>query len=111
VKQRRGARKFWLTPIEETWIEETWNDGFRSSEIKEIERIIAANIDLLVEAWNGFFATQRRPDLLAGRADTSNGQISLQIRKLAERNPLTLPLANTFSSINRWFSPTLSDVA
>jgi len=42
--------KFWLEPIKLSW-----NQGFRSGEIKEIERIILANLDFLLEAWHGFF--------------------------------------------------------
>jgi len=51
IESAERRAKFWLVPIEEKW-----NDGFRSGEMKEIERIIFANIDLLLEAWNAFFA-------------------------------------------------------
>ena len=51
IESAEKRAKFWLTPIDETW-----NDGFRSGEIKAIEKIIVANIDLLLEAWNDFFA-------------------------------------------------------
>ena len=37
-------------------MDETWNDGFRSGEMNAIEKIVTANIDLLLEAWNDFFA-------------------------------------------------------
>jgi hypothetical protein len=53
IEAAEKRAKFWLLPVEMTW-----NDGFRSGEIKEIERIVAANIDLLLEAWNEFFAAQ-----------------------------------------------------
>ncbi len=51
LSQQKKRAKFWLVPIEETW-----NDGFRRSEMKEIERIIRVHINLLLEAWNDFFA-------------------------------------------------------
>ena len=51
IESAEKRAKFWLKPIELTW-----NDGFRSGELKSIERIIFANVDLLLEAWNDFFA-------------------------------------------------------
>lgn len=42
--------KFWLRPIQLSW-----NREFRSGDLKEIERLVEANLDLLLEAWNGFF--------------------------------------------------------
>ncbi len=51
IESAEKRAKFWLVPIEETW-----NDGFRRSEMKEIERIIRVQINLLLEAWNDFFA-------------------------------------------------------
>ncbi len=42
--------KYWLEPV---YLSR--NEGFRSGELKEIERIIAANLNLLLEAWYGFF--------------------------------------------------------
>jgi hypothetical protein len=59
------------------------------------------------EVYNGPFPK----DLLEGRSDTSNGQVSVAIRKLSARNPSLLPTVNTFASINRWFAPQFSDVA
>lgn len=50
IESAEKRAKFWLVPIEQTW-----NDGFRSGEVTEIEKIIAANIDLLTEAWDEFF--------------------------------------------------------
>ncbi len=43
--------KFWLLPIEQVW-----NDGFRSGELKTIEKLLGANIHLILEAWHAFFA-------------------------------------------------------
>ena len=59
------------------------------------------------EIYNGPFSV----DLLESRADTSNGQLSVRISKLAVRNPKLLRPVNSFDSINRWFTPHLSDVA
>ena len=59
------------------------------------------------EIYNGPFPV----DLLEGRPDTSNGQVSIPISKLSNRNPKLLKHVNSFESINRWFPPTLSDVA
>ena len=59
------------------------------------------------EIYNGPFPI----DLLDGRPDTSNGQISVAISKLSVRNPSLLPAVNSFASINRWFTPKFSNVA
>jgi hypothetical protein len=59
------------------------------------------------EIYNGPFPK----DLLEGRPDTSNGQISVPISKLSGRNPSLLQAVNSFTSINRWFTSPLSDVA
>ncbi len=42
--------KYWLPSLKRAW-----NKGFRSGELKEIEAIIADNLNLLLEAWNEFF--------------------------------------------------------
>ncbi|QMV18656.1 DUF4160 domain-containing protein [Granulicella sp. 5B5] len=42
--------KYWLTPIHLSW-----NDGFRSGELKSVEDIIEANLELFLEVWHGFF--------------------------------------------------------
>jgi hypothetical protein len=65
------------------------------------------NEDGFTEIYNGPFPK----DLLEGRSDTSNGQISVPISKLSARNPSLLPAKNSYASINRWFTPNLSDVA
>lgn len=59
------------------------------------------------EVYNGPFPL----DLLQGRADQKNGQVALTVKRLAERNPSLLPKTHSFASINRWFSPQLTDVA
>ena len=45
--------KFWLLPIELSW-----NDGYRSGELKEIESLVREHLDFLLEAWNVFFQTR-----------------------------------------------------
>jgi hypothetical protein len=59
------------------------------------------------EIYNGPFPL----DLLRGKSDQKNGQISISVSRLRERNPSALPHEHTFESINRWFVPQLSHVA
>ncbi len=59
------------------------------------------------EIYNGPFPRH----LLEGRRETSNGQISIAISKLRNLNPQLLAQRYNFSTINRWFTPDLSDVA
>jgi hypothetical protein len=49
VSAEREA-KYWLTPIVLSW-----NKGFRSGELKEIEELITTHLELPLEAWYGFF--------------------------------------------------------
>lgn len=44
--------KFWLTPV----IRLEWTKGLRRHELNEVERIIQAHRDELLEAWHEFFA-------------------------------------------------------
>jgi hypothetical protein len=50
VMAAENEAKFWLRPIALSW-----NREFRSGDLKEVERLIEAYLDLLLEAWNGFF--------------------------------------------------------
>lgn len=59
------------------------------------------------EIYNGPFPE----DLLRGRRDTSNGQISISLAKLRELNPSLLHHEQSFESINRWFAVGLREVA
>ncbi|MGA7157997.1 MAG: DUF2442 domain-containing protein [Acidobacteriaceae bacterium] len=59
------------------------------------------------EIYNGPFPEQ----LLRGRRDTSNGQVSISLAKLRELNPALLAHEHTFESINRWFAAGLREVA
>jgi hypothetical protein len=51
IEAAEKRAKFWMAPIERVW-----NDGFRSGELKEIENLLQANVDFILEAWNAFFA-------------------------------------------------------
>jgi hypothetical protein len=59
------------------------------------------------EIYNGPFPVE----LLRGRRDSSNGQLSVAVSKLRELNPSLLPCENSFMSINRWFATELLEVA
>ena len=59
------------------------------------------------EIYNGPFPVE----LLRGRRDPSNGQISIALSKLKQLNPSSLPREHTFSNINRWFASELLEVA
>jgi hypothetical protein len=50
IAAAENEAKYWLIPFERSW-----NRGFRSGELKEIERLIEANLELLKEAWHEFF--------------------------------------------------------
>ena len=60
-----------------------------------------------VEIYNGPFPV----DLLKGRVDTSNGQISISLARLRAKNVSLLAQRNSFININRWFTADLADVA
>jgi hypothetical protein len=47
VQRERLRAKFWLDPVA---LEE--NQGFRSRELREVERIIIANLELLRSKWD-----------------------------------------------------------
>jgi hypothetical protein len=61
-----------------------------------------------VEIYNGPFPI----NLLEGKT-SSNGQISIGLKKLLDLNPSQLPVVRSFESINRWFTstPELAEVA
>lgn len=50
ISAAENEAKYWLRPVELSW-----NDGFRSGELKEIEEHISGNIDLILGAWDEFF--------------------------------------------------------
>ena len=53
VDAAENSAKYWLTPIELQS-----NHGFRSGERKEIERLIQANLELFLRAWNEYFVSK-----------------------------------------------------
>ena len=53
VESAEKEAKFWLLPVLLSW-----NDGFRSGELAEIDDLIRTNLELLLEAWNDFFETR-----------------------------------------------------
>lgn len=53
VRKNGKLAKYWLKPVR---LEDS--HGFRSHELNEMERIIRAHVNELVEAWNGFFTNR-----------------------------------------------------
>ena len=53
VHVEHGAKraKFWLHPF----VRMSRNRGFRAHELNEIESILVANREMLLEAWNAYF--------------------------------------------------------
>lgn len=51
VRRDRNVAKFWLDPVR---LERS--GGFRSAELRAIERIVRANQDRLMEEWHGHFS-------------------------------------------------------
>jgi len=86
--------------------------GFRWSSQKE-----QAHAELLIclkLSSTGFYEVYNGPfpiDLLRGRKDQKNGRVSLAVSRLQRSNPSLLPRQHDFTSINRWFAPSLSHVA
>ena len=50
VERERFEAKFWLDPVR---LENS--RGFRRIEIRQLERLIAQNVGLLLEAWHEYF--------------------------------------------------------
>lgn len=50
IEAAEKRAKYWVRPIELTW-----NDGFRSGELKEIVRLLANNQELILSEWNEYF--------------------------------------------------------
>jgi hypothetical protein len=53
IEAAERRAKYWLKPCKIVW-----NDGFRSGELKEIERVIVSNLESFLEAWSVFFIGQ-----------------------------------------------------
>ncbi|MCR4318353.1 MAG: DUF4160 domain-containing protein [Planctomycetes bacterium] len=50
VKRDNAEAKFWLSPVRLSW-----NRGFQSAELRQIEKLTEENETKLLEAWNDFF--------------------------------------------------------
>lgn len=50
IRAAENEVKYWLEPIELSW-----NHGFNTRELKQIERHLQDNHDFLVETWDTFF--------------------------------------------------------
>ena len=50
VASAEREAKYWLVPVALSW-----NEGFRSGELKEIEELLRLHLELLLEAWHDFF--------------------------------------------------------
>ena len=50
VQRDRSIAKFWVDPLRLDY-----GDGFRASELRQIERIIDSNRSTIIEAWNEYF--------------------------------------------------------
>jgi hypothetical protein len=50
VKRDRSEAKFWLDPVDLAY-----NHGFSAKEVRDIEKIINRNADLLRRKWDEFF--------------------------------------------------------
>ena len=83
-----------------------WSSQLRTSPAELLIALKLSNAGF-TEIYNGEFPK----DLLEGRSDSSNGQLSIGLNRLSARNPSLLPVVNSFDSINRWFTPKLHDVA
>jgi hypothetical protein len=50
VKAAENEAKYWLNPLELSW-----NEGFNTRDLKQIERHLKDNLTYLIEAWDEFF--------------------------------------------------------
>lgn len=49
IRGADGEAKFWLAPVELAY-----NYGYRGHELREIEKLVEENQELLTEAWNEY---------------------------------------------------------
>ena len=52
VEREASVAKFWIDPVRLVK-----SGGFRRSELREVERMVASNAKHLLEAWHGFFGS------------------------------------------------------
>jgi hypothetical protein len=50
VEAAENRAKYWLRPIQLTW-----NEGFRSGELRSIVEVLSANQEYLLGEWNAYF--------------------------------------------------------
>ncbi len=50
IKKENKEAKFWISPVALAY-----NEGFSRSDLKDMERIIISNSDLINKKWNEFF--------------------------------------------------------
>jgi hypothetical protein len=50
VRAAENEAKYWLEPLELSW-----NHGFNTRQLKQIERHLQDNLAYLIEAWDEFF--------------------------------------------------------
>jgi len=50
IRAAENEAKYWIEPIELSW-----NHGFNSRELKQIERHLQDNLAYLIESWDEFF--------------------------------------------------------
>ncbi len=77
--------------------------------VRTADVLICLKLDAsgFTEIYNGDFPLA----LFADKKPQSNGQVSLALNRLKQSNPMLLPRVRKFESINRWFTPELSNVA
>jgi hypothetical protein len=54
VDREDSTAKFWLSPVQLAR-----EIGFAAKEIREIQRLVADNEQIILEAWNGYFSDDR----------------------------------------------------
>jgi hypothetical protein len=77
------------------------------TELPEILIALKLTDDGFEEIYNGPYPRQ----LFDGRTNAANGQLKLPVSKLRDLNPRYLRQKSSFTTINRWFTPDLADVA
>ena len=82
-------------------------DGEPNSETADVLICLKLDSQGFQEIYNGEFPLA----LLTEKKPQNNGQMSLALSKLKQLNPELLPKIRSFQSINRWFTPELSNVA
>lgn len=50
IRAAENEAKYWLDPLELSW-----NHGFNTRQLKQIERHLSDNLAYLIESWNTYF--------------------------------------------------------